>query len=565
LPTRFLSRPIGCILAGGVTMRGSRSWVAGLTMLAALAFAGAATPAGADNVLRYTADNEVQTFDPHSVWHHATTIATGQIYERLLNVSCELELEPALATAWRTVDPLTWEFELRPGVRFHDGTPLTAEDVVFSIDRARGKVSEFNFMLDSVERVEAVEPGTVRIVTTRPNALLPMQVRVIGIMSEQWAKRHGLLTAEPSDAAQEPYASLHANGTGPFRLVAVEPHQSYVLERNPDWWGRELWPHNVDRIEFATNYDYAAALEALLDGRTTFLPWALPDQFERLKRAPGIKLEETTTIRSAFLVLNQGSAELESSNVRGRNPFKDRRVRQALYQAIDVERLIRDDEKGYALPAGMPIGPLINGYAPELDQRLPYDPEKAKALLAEAGYGDGFSVQMDIAGGWTLESETIAAMLGQVGIEVDTVVQPPERMLRKIARGDTDFYLRGLGYGTLDSLEAFKVLYRSGVRNHVNATGYSDRRVDALIDALEAEMSPEGRGALIDQLWRIVLDEIVYVPLFHIRGVWAMREELDLPIHPYLYPIFRYAHMRPGAGGGVPIAPITPVRPVGFE
>jgi peptide/nickel transport system substrate-binding protein len=234
--------------------------IVGTTMIALAA--GGVTPAGAENVVRFTADGEVHTFDPHSVFHLQTIIATWQVYEQLFNVSYKLEVEPALATSWRLVDPVTWEFELRRGVRFHDGTPFTAADVAFSIDRAHGEDSEFNFLLDSIARVEAVDPGTVRIITTKPNALLPMQVRDVSIMSKDWATQHGALTAERSDAAQETYASRHANGTEPFRLVTIEPHKSYVLERNPDWWGLERWPHNIDRIEFATNYDYPSALEA---------------------------------------------------------------------------------------------------------------------------------------------------------------------------------------------------------------------------------------------------------------------------------------------------------------
>jgi peptide/nickel transport system substrate-binding protein len=296
-----------------------------------------------------------------------------------------------------------------------------------------------------------------------------------------------------------------------------------------------------------------------LEGRINFLPSPSPDQFERLKHAPGIKVEETNTIRSAFLVLNQTSPELRTSNVRGRNPFADKRVRRAIYQAIDIERLIRDVENGYALPAGMPIAPGINGYAPELDQRLPYDPESAKALLAEAGYPQGFGVQMDTSA-FSSDCQAIAAMLGRIGIKVEVVMMSDTEMNRKIASRNTDFYLRSVGYGTLDSLEAFRVLYRSGARNNVNATGYANPQVDELIDTLDAEMTTYGRDALIEKLWRIVLDEIVYVPLFHIRWAWAMRDELDLPISPYLTPAFRYAQMRPGEGQGqVPTAHVAPV------
>jgi peptide/nickel transport system substrate-binding protein len=523
-----------------------KSLFAGLTILAAFVLVGAAPPATAENVVRFTSDEQVQTFDPHSVWNLETIIATQQVYDRLLNVNAKLEVEPSLATSWRVVDHLTWEFELRHGVRFHDGTPLTATDVAFSIDRARGKDSEFSFLLESIARVDVVDADTVRIVTTKPNAMLPMQIRMIHIMSKDWAMQHGVLTAERSDAAQETYASRHANGSGPFRLVAVEPHRSYVLERNPDWWGQKIWPHNIDRIEWAFSNDYSSALQALLDGQTTFLTWPLPEQLEELKRTPGIRVVEGNTLRSGFLVLNQHSPELESSNIRGRNPFKDKRVRQAIYQAIDIERLIRDVFKGYAVPAGMPIAPGINGYASDLDHRLPYDPAKAKALLAEAGYPDGFSVRMDTS--WLPESEAVAAMLGQVGIKVDIVLREASEMNRKIGSHDTDFHPRTVGAATLDSLETFKELYHSGARNNVSAAGYSDPQIDELIDKLDTAENTYARDALIEQIWRIVVEDIIYVPLYHVKWAWPMRAELDLPaIDPDLAPAFRYAHMRPTA------------------
>jgi peptide/nickel transport system substrate-binding protein len=260
---------------------------------------------------------------------------------------------------------------------------------------------------------------------------------------------------------------------------------------------------------------------------------------------------EGNTIRSGFLVLNQHSPELESSNVRGRNPFKDRRVRQAIYQAIDIERLIWDVQKGYGTPAGMPIGPWINGYAPDLDQRLPYDPEKARALLAEAGYPDGFSVQMDTA--WLYDSEPVAAMLGRVGIKVDVVERTPAEMSRRIGSHDTDLHFRSTGYATLDSLETFKLLYRSGARNNVSAAGYSNPRVDELIDTLDTAEVSYARDALIEQIWRIVLDEIVYVPLYHMKWAWAMRDELDLPFDPDQ----AAAHMRPAVTGTAGAAAAT--------
>ena len=181
--------------------------------------AGPAEPAGAEDVLRWASGTEALTFDPHAVPHTPTMVETSQVYESLVGFNSRYEIEPSLAVAWNLIDPTTWQFDLRQSVRFHDGSPFTAEDVVFSLNRAMSSTSGFKGGdFATITAVEAVDGHTVRIKTTGPNMILPDQLNIISMMSKRWAEEHdALLPAAYGDDVTS-YAEKHANGTGPFKL-----------------------------------------------------------------------------------------------------------------------------------------------------------------------------------------------------------------------------------------------------------------------------------------------------------------------------------------------------------
>ncbi len=315
-------------------------------------------------------------------------------------------------------------------------------------------------------------------------------------------------------------------------------------------WRRS--PHNIDRVVFTAVADPEKRVAALLAGEIDFLhdpPFA---ELDRLASTPGVRLEQTMEFRTIFFGLDQGSPELRSSNVKGRNPFADLRVRQAVYQAIDIEAIRTGIMRGYAMPAGMVIQPGINGYTPEFDTRLAYDPAAAKDLLAEAGYPDGFEVRLDCPKNRYHNDEAIcqavAGMLANVGITVDLSVAPMGEHIAKLRERRTDFYMLGWAPPTFDSHNPFVYLYRSD--GQYNATGYA--RVDEQIDAIGTELVTYARDAMIEEVWRTVLADVVVVPLHHQVMVWALRDRLELPIDALDFPRFRLARLKSSAAGASP-------------
>jgi peptide/nickel transport system substrate-binding protein len=511
----------------------------------AIALATSATkPGKAENVLRWASATEALTFDPQSANNFPTIAANLQVYEPLVDFNSSSEIEPALAVAWQLIDPTTWQFDLREGVRFHDGTPFTSDDVVFSMERGTSSTSDFRTAVSPITAIEAVDDHTVRITTAAPNPILPDQLNSIAMMSRRWAEQHGALLPTAYGGNVD-YAERHANGTGPFKLVSFEPDVGTVMVRNTEWWGLNQNPHNLDRIVHTVIKVPARRLAALLDGEVDFVSDPPLADLDQIERTPGLKLERTNETRTIFLGLDQGSPQLKTSDIKGRNPFADLRVRRAIYQAIDVEKIRDEVMSGLAIPIGMIIQPGINGYAPELDTRFPFDPDAAKALLAAAGYPDGFAVTLDCPNDRYINDEAIcravAVMLGKIGIRVSVAARRMLEHQPMIRNKETDFYMLGWGTTTYDSLYPLSYVVRSDAP--YNAANYVNPKVDNLIDAISTAMVTYARDAMIEEVWRTVRDDIVLVPLHQQVIVWAMRDGLDLPVDPWNLPRFRLARL----------------------
>ena len=530
-------------------MRCYRAFVAGLTIVAGLA---GARPATAENVLRFMGiDATASTMDPHANSNKDNKAATKQVYEALLDVDSNLAIVPQLALAWKPLNPTTWEFTLRPGVLFHDGTPVSPDDVVFSIERARTETSDFKAYVDGITAVEVIDDHAVRITTAAPDPSLWLKLAEVAIMSRAWAEQHGV--TRPADylrAREETYASRHANGTGPFTLEEFEPGGDWGLIRNPHWWGKTEYPHNIDRVVHVHKGGDTENVAALVDGQIDLLQGPPYSAIDQISRSPDLKVAYRTKLHTLYFGLDQGSAELRSSDIKGRNPFKDRRVREAMAHAIDLEPILHDLMGELFIPAGTMVAPGVNGYAPELDQPPSYDPEQAEALLTEAGYPDGFSVTLDCANDWGDDEiaacKGAAEQLAKIGIAVTVNFLSSDPLYAKVynARA-SDFYIDGYHMDP-DSEGALRDLFYN--KGGWNMTGYANARVDELLEKIKIDMVTYARDAYLEEAWRIVTDDLVYLPIRHGVSVFALRENLEIPPDPWDVPRFRLARFKQPSG-----------------
>jgi peptide/nickel transport system substrate-binding protein len=507
----------------------------GLSALAVIAALTAAAPA---KTFRWANDGDANSMDPYARQETFLLLFDMSMYEPLIRRNREMKLEPGLATEWSNVDPTTWRFKLRPAVKFHDGSPFTADDVVFSFDRATHPGSNVASPLSTVKEVKKIDDYTIDLITNGPDPILPYNLPTIAVMSKKWCEEHNTTRAADLTKNEESYATRNANGTGPFMLKDRQPDVRTVLVKNPNWWGLKDEPIDLDEVVFSRIENAATRVAALLSGELDMVYTVPPQDTDRIARTSGMKIWQTSELRTIFLGMDQSRDELLESNVKGKNPFKDKSVRRGLYQAIDEEAIKTKVMRGFAHPAALMVGPGVNGYDPALDKRTPYDPTAAKKLLAEAGYGDGFEVGFDCPNDRYVNDEAICqavvAMLARIGVKVDLLAQTRAKYFGKInaPRFETSFYMLGWTPGTYDALDALKALAatrRPGSPDGVfNIGGYSNLQLDELIKNIQVELDTEKRNELIAQALTLLKDDFAYIPLHQQVVVWATRDNVDL-------------------------------------
>ncbi len=518
------------------------------SLLLALAALATAVPAAAQT-LRIASAFDPQSQDPHALALLYHSRVAYQVYESLVGRDAAFRLEPALATSWRQVDARRWRFELRPGVVFHDGSPMSADDVVFSITRALGRSSQRAFQLKGVTQAVKVGPLTVDLLLETPDAVLPEKLQYISIMSRAWSERHGVTEAQDYNAKQETHAVRHANGTGPYKLARYEPDVVTVLQRHDAWWGKgDPRNGNVAEVRFVVIKSDATRLAALASGEVDLVLDPPFQDIERLQRQPRIKVTGVAELGQQYFTFDQARDELEFSDVKGRNPFKDRRVRQAVWHALNVELIVDKVLRGQAEPVGSFLSPLVDGADPALARRLAYDPARARALLAEAGYPNGFAVTLDCVNvSWRQAvCQAAAGMLAQVGIRTTLRVSAPNVFFPKLTQAGASFLEFGWT-ASPDAWNSLNGLFRSFDRSGLgtfNAGRYSNPKLDALIDGLRVEPDLARRRAMVGQALAMVAEELPYVPLYRRRLNWAMASGVDVVQWPNDTLELRWAKMR---------------------
>lgn len=508
-----------------------RKLMSGALLAGALALT--ASPVWAKNTIRWASQGDALTADPHAANESPTHSSSRKMYDSLYYNDKDMKNTRWLAVGEKLLNPTTWEIQLRKGVKFHDGSDFTAEDVKFTIERALSPTSDLKNDISSIKEVKIVDSHTVQIITKEPNPILRNQLTNVFIMSKAWCEKHNVTVPQNRAAKEETYAVRHAMGTGPFKLKLREPDVKTILVKNENWWGLKDHPHEVDEIIYTPIANQATRVAALLSGEVDFILDPPLQDLNRIKSTPGLQLRQTAQVRTIFLGMNQGVKELLSSDVKGKNPLSDKRVRQAMYQAINIDAIKKKVMRGYSVPAGLITPPAVHGYTKELNKRRPFDPEASKKLLADAGYPNGFSIQLDCPNNRYINDEAICqavvGMLAKVGIKVTLSAIPKTIHFPKIKNRETDFYMLGWGVSTLDSHYVFNYLVKSADKGW-NGTGFSDAKIDETILKVEKEVDFDKRDKMIAEVWQKLRDEVVYLPLHHQVIVWAMSDKVDIPI-----------------------------------
>ena len=511
--------------------------------IAALAATGASA-----QTLRWARAGDSLTLDPHAQNEGPTHTLAHQIYEPLIIRDVTGAFEPALSTEWAVSedDPNVWVFKLREGVTFADGADFNAEDVVFSFGRAQSENSAMKELLTSIPDVRAVDDYTVEFVTDGPNPILPNNFTNLFMMDSGWAEANDVVDVQNMADGETTFAATNANGTGPYTVESREPDVKTVLVANPDYWGVDDFPLGFDRVEYTPIQNAATRVAALLSGEVDFIQDVPVQDLDRVKGTDGLVVKTAPQNRVIFLGLNIGADDLERDNIEGANPLADVRVRRAMNMAINRDAIKQVVMRGQSQPAGMIAPPFVDGWTEELDAVQPQDIEGAKALMDEAGYGDGFTIQLDCPNDRYVNDEAIcqavAGMMGQIGITVNLNAQSKALHFPLIQNGTTDFYLLGWGVPTYDSEYIFNFLVHSkdGERGSWNPTGFSDAATDAKIESLASETDLEARAATVAEIWNTVQEEQLYIPLHHQVLNWGMTDAVGTEVSPEDDPKLKY-------------------------
>jgi peptide/nickel transport system substrate-binding protein len=469
--------------------------------------------------------------DPHFLYVDTNSAYNWHIFEPLVYSDENLQPKPGLAIRWEAIDDTTWEFKLREGVKFQDGSDFTAEDVVFSFKRipnVPNNPASYVGTIRSIVDMEIVDPHTVRFKTDDVDPLLPNRIVAASIVSKKVAE--GASTADFTSGKA-------AIGTGPFKFSEYVPGDRYVLERNENYWGEKpAWK----RVTFKIISNDAARVAALLAGDVDAIDYVPPAEVAHLEKAKNISVFKRPTGRIMYLVFdhkrdNSPFVTTKDGKPLGKNPFKDVRVREAISLAIDRETLCKYTMEGLANPAGQFVPKGFLGYNPAI--KVPeYDPDTAKKLLAEAGYPDGFGLTIHGPNDRYVNDakvcQAIGQMLARIGLamKVDTMPKAVYFSRLKLPNPELSFFLVGWGNITgeftsllIDVLHTYDKTKGMGSWNNGN---YSNPELDRIAEQAASTPDPHKREKLLQQAMEMAVKDVALVPTHGQYTVLATRKGL---------------------------------------
>ena len=482
---------------------------------------------------KWTSASDIPTWDIHSQNNALANGVHAAVYESLFYYNKKFELEPLLATSFKQISPTQVRITLRKGVKFHDGAAFDADDAKYSLERAMSKTSNYGVYTQGIERIVKVDELTIDVMTKGPNPVLQRQLTELRMMDQGWAEKNKSVEPKDIKTKDENFAHRNANGTGPFMLKSWEQDVKLVLVKNPAWWGK--MDSNLTEIVYSPIKSEATRVAALLSGEVDLVLDPSPADLVKLRSAPSLRVVDGSENRTLFFGMDQFRDELPGSNVKGKNPLKDVRVRKALYQAIDIQTISRVTMRGLSQPTGALIAPQVNGWTKKADARWPYDVTAAKALLADAGYPNGFEVDFACPNNRYINDEEICqavtAMWARVGIKAKLRTLPLATYFPMIQRYEASIYMLGWGVPTFDALYSLQSLVRTvgaqGDGNY-NVGRYSNPQMDALVERIKQEVDQKNRNALIEQALLLSHQDVSHIPLHNQVIPWAMKKNIEL-------------------------------------
>lgn len=500
-------------------MKRLKMLLAGTAALLAMA---TAAPA---ETLKWGAARDIDSLDPYSFGSTFTLAFLNHVYEGLARYDENLKLAPALAESWEAVEPTVWRFKLRQGVKFHNGSDFNADDVVASLKRVSHDTSPLKGNLPAFKDVKKIDDFTVDIILNSSYPLLVNDLTNIFIFDKEWLVTNN--SELPTDVAKgvEGYATHNTNGTGPFKLESRRTDATTILVANTEWWDKPK--HNLTRIEFTPIASAPTRVAALLSGDINYTESAPLQDLDRLKASGNLNILLSTELRTVFFTFNLND-KLVGSNITDKNPLKDIKVRKALYQSLDMDMMQKKVMRGLSRNTGALVAPAIPGYTEDMDQRLPQDAEAAKALLAEAGYPDGFSLSLVCSTDSYVNEEQIcqsaAAMWARIGVKATLTSGPRSVINPKRVKGDFD--ITTLGWANEPMIDAYSILVqvahsKTGSAGVFNWGNWGDSRIDTLVDKSANELDNAKRVPMLSEALEIAGENVLFLPLHQQPMAWA--------------------------------------------
>ena len=477
--------------------------------------------------LRIGLSGEVTSLDPHLLASQPNLTVGRHVFESLTDVDPQTRLIPGLAERWHAIDATTWEFKLRRGVKFHDGSPFTAEDAAFSLTRPlsiKGSPGGFAAYVRAIASTTVVDAHTLRVKTKYPYGALPEDLNSILIVSKKHAQSAG---PEDFDAGR---ATV---GTGPYKFVRYQRGDRLELARNEQWWGKApAW----DKVTLRVIPADPSRTASLLSGELDAIEHVPSADINNLNKNNALRVIKTTSWRTILLHLDQYRAQPPGvTDLNGKplaaNPFMDQRVRRALSKAINRSAIAERVMEGLAVPAANIVSPGVFGYNSALKAE-PYDPEGAKRLLAEAGYPNGFRVTLAGPNNRYINDEqvlqTVAQLLTRVGIQTRVEAAPMSAFLGRVRKEETSFALLGWGSFAADLSLRSLVATPNADKGYGawNWGRYANPKVDALMEQALGTVDRTKREALAREAGTLAMQDLAFIPLHHQVVSWAMRANL---------------------------------------